>query len=117
VRDKDDDEKRSTHEQKIKVIIERWVVLALCFPFFFREALSRNSPPIFLRCGRFGKGKGAEGLEAALLEATPVTKHKLQPSASHSVTLRVEEAGLFVVWGFTTLPGKSNPAKDVGTRV
>jgi hypothetical protein len=53
-------------------------------------------------------------LETVLMEGTPVTRHKLQPSMSHSVNLQVKEAGHFIVWGFTTLPGKSSAAKDVG---
>jgi hypothetical protein len=40
-------------------------------------------------------------------------KQKIQPSQSHTVTLNVEEAGHVLVWCFTTLPGKSSPAKDV----
>lgn len=94
IRDEDDghgdDSKhgRSVHEQKIRLIIER-----------------------------FGKGKNADGseglesMEQLLLEGVPVTKHKVQPSQIHSVTLNVEEAGHVLVWGFTTLPGKSTPAK------
>ena len=83
----DDDKQSSTYEKKISVIVER-----------------------------FGKGKGGaagEGLEQVLLEAVPVVRQKLQPSQNHSVTLSVEEAGNIIVWGFTTLPGKSTPAKDV----
>jgi len=81
--------------------------------FILNSHLSRSSDVIIIYI-RFGKGKGAEVLETVLLEGTPVTRHKLQPSMSHSVNLQVKEAGQFIVWGFTTLPGKSSVAKDVG---
>jgi len=56
-------------------------------------------------------------LERVLTEALPVERHKLQPSHIFEVTLEVEEAGQYLAWCFTTLPGKSSPAKDVAFSV
>uniref|UniRef100_A0A7S2WVJ8 PX domain-containing protein n=1 Tax=Rhizochromulina marina TaxID=1034831 RepID=A0A7S2WVJ8_9STRA len=66
---------------------------------------------------RFGKGAKAESVEELLLEALPITRVKVQPGASHTIRVSVERPGDHIVWGFTTLPGKTSPAKDIAFSV
>lgn len=68
---------------------------------------------------RFGKGKNADedSIEQALTEGMAVGRQKIGPSQSHPVSVAVEEAGQMLVWCFTTLPSRSQPAKDVAFSV
>ena len=72
-----------------------------------------------------------DGLENILLEREPVEKTKVQPGGTHTITLTVRDGGSgggsgggggdddggggdgYICWAFTTLVGKTNPAKDV----
>jgi len=72
-------------------------------------------PPLFSPSRR--RSGRPQGLEKVLLEALPEAKQVLPPGQSHVVTLAVEAADYVVVWGFSTLPGRSTPAKDVAFSV
>ena len=80
--------------------------------------------------GRFNES----GLENIILEGLPVMKVKIQPGGSHTITLTTgvahgeknkEDGGVlegnvmdgYICWAFTTLAGKTNPAKDVAFSV
>jgi len=66
---------------------------------------------------RFGKGAKAESVEELLLEALPISRVKVQPGSSHVIRVTVDRPGDHIVWGFTTLPGKTSPAKDIAFSV
>jgi len=76
-----------------------------------KKSRSAHEQKIKITIERFGKGR-ERCLEQLLTENSPIVKQKIQPSQSHTVTHEVE-AGQVLVWGFTTLPGKSSPAKDI----